>query len=268
MKNSLIVSGLILIFLMTACKTKPDVNEENVSNYMEGEKAKENWSQNTSAEQKEILNDFARSEKLVTTRKKVTLEVEKRDSILDPIFQEDMVAGVEIRMDKVIDTYSGEFKIESLSEQRIKGLLNDGSSVTIFYKLPNKSSLPQIGGTTDYLLDYSENLISGSMNKTILVKDKRSPFLLLLEEGNNEPYNRYFKSIDLSVKQLVDDPEKSAITIDFQNQSFVLSLGERKRVKSLSGEVEFFLKASSSQKNDNLLGEGMPYFIKLYVYRL
>ncbi len=268
MKINQIFLGVLVCVFLVACNSQPTINKENVSNYMKDEKAKEEWSKKTSDAQNEALKELAKFDQLVTTRKKVAMQETSKDTLPDPVMPDNMVAGVEIRLGKTRSSYDGSFKIESIAQNKISGLLNDNSLSNIFYKLPTKKSLPQTKDNAEYALDYYEDVVDGTMTKRILVKDDRSPFLLLLEDGSNKPYNKYFESIDLRIIQGVDTTKNSSsVRIEFQNQPFNLSLGERKIAKSFSGEVEFFLKGATYRRGDSGFEEGLPYFIKLYVYR-
>ncbi len=269
MKLKYISLLIFSIFLLISCNKKQTVNKENVSSFLKNEEAQEKWKQNATANDVKVLKDLANTDQLVSTRKKVVMKENTQDSIPDPVMPEAMVAGVEMRFGRAVNSYKGTITINAISENKITGSLDKDNTAEIFYKLPGKKSLPQAKTNANYLLDYSEDVISGSLNKRILVYDTRSPFLLLLEEGSQQAYSKYFEEIDLSVKQSIGKEDDSCyLNIVFQNQSFNLALGERIIKKSLSGEVEFFLKACYFQKGGNLLTEGMPYFVKLYVYRV
>lgn len=267
MKNNYIKAAFLMIAI-TACQSpkSSDINSERINESLSSDAAKSHWKEVQDESSIKALESLkSETTVLVSDRRpEVIKEPETAPTLKDPVMPQELVASVQVRSGGNLENYRGNFRIRSVDENVIRGVVENDAEFNIFYKIPNARLDASIKAEQNMELYYDSGVRSGSFNQTLFLKDGRRPVLLSIEEGSMTPFEKSYKDVELAVRQIIEDGKNTgAVEIRFGRDRFRLEQGERRLAKGQDGTVEFYLY-SSYAKPENTMEEGMNYFIRLF----
>ena len=269
MKN-LQIYFFIISLLAISCQPSSQLNEQKVEETLTSEAAKSHWKETGNAETIGALSELQTNTKdLVTERQKHRITAEDTVAIQHPpVFNKKELPEVEFRAAPGVSTYKGQFHIDKMENGMIQGKIDGGGDCSIYYQFP-EHDLPKFAKVdSDVSLFYEEEFVSGSLNKALMLSTDRHPLVLSVEEGSDQPFVKRFPDLNLVLRQIVgNEKEGNGVQIQYGNQRFSLTEGQKVRRRGPGGEIEFFL-ITSFVKPASILEEGQNYYVRLYAYAL
>ena len=191
-----------------------------------------------------------------------------------PVFAQTAVANVQVfSTNSKIRQYKGDFQLTAIRDDVLIGKTAISKvDIEIIYKLPNSRLTEKSLNSTTLHLDYSDDVKDIALQRRIILNEKadKTPQIISISEGNNEPYQTNLPELGLAIKQnIISKAEDSpTVTIIYKGSDITLAEGDQKTFKISEGSQHVHLLSSYAYNQENgLLLEGQAYYVNLIIYK-
>jgi len=267
---SMAVANIIYIENIHGAETVKSIQQ--ITTAVQNPKMKQEWQRAYENGELPPLNQIPVPEKPLSIRRPVQLaESDLQFKNVRPIIPDKVPVAIQVFSKQAdLQQYQGRFEIVSAKQGILSGSIKKGVPLELIYKLPQSRQLSALSRDREIYIDFSNTVVQSTLMQRVIVYEKtdRTPIMLSISEGSNQPYRRDLEKYGLKISQQPTDKENSAppVKISYQGKSVVVNMGQQAILKAGAKQLKVYLRSSYAHTGSAESMEGLPYYVSLIIY--